>query len=163
MRFSPYIVALSAALLVPSVGAQQASLITGMDLATAQRLVETVNGQIRESVSKPDELDIVAVDATGLIFTIEGRVCENSKCAGVEFVVSYDLDGPADYELMNACALNTVAARFSIYDDGLYIQRYEILDYGQTFENLALSLEVTLDIGEAAAECYFDDYDDWFW
>lgn len=163
MRFSLCMVALGAVLLVPTVGAQQTSLITSMDLATAQRLVASVNGQVRESVSKPDELDIVAVDPTGLIFTIEGRVCENSKCAGVEFVVSYDLDGPADYELMNACALNNVAARFSIYDNGLYIQRYEILDYGQTFENLALSLEVALDIGEDAASCYFNDYDDWYW
>ncbi|TRW48189.1 hypothetical protein FM042_11075 [Aliidiomarina halalkaliphila] len=164
MTVSPYIAVLAAALVIPTAGAQQSQLVTGMDLVTAQRIVAALDGQIRDVVSTPTELDIVAIDPTGLIFTIEGRVCENSKCAGVEFIVSYDLDAPPDYKLMNECAQNTVAARFSIFDNGLYIQRYEILDHGQHFNNLVLSLEVTLDIGEAAADCYFgDDYDDWGW
>ncbi|WP_194757033.1 type III secretion system chaperone family protein [Aliidiomarina indica] len=163
MRALTLFAVLGTLMVVPAAGAQQTPLVTSVDLATAQRLVAALDGTIREAVSNSGELDIVAVDPSGLIYTLEGRVCDDSKCSGLEFIVSYDLDAAPDYALMNECALRTVAARFSIYDDGLFIQRYEILDHGQAFDNLVLSLQVTLDIAEDAADCYFYNTVDWGW
>lgn len=121
-----------------------------------------------------------ATNENGLIYNLEGTVCENEVrpgCLGISMNVRYDGDDMVTYEKLNYANLNwtpvSVALQGSIgtTDSTLIITRYVILDGGMSMGNItdnlanALSIATTVadfvwEVGEYAPD-YEGEDEDW--
>lgn len=97
---------------------------------------------------------IAAKTASGLKFTITGRVCEGAdgakRCKGAFLQSSFTMDSDAEVD----AAVKKWAPQFaavSISNDGskgMLVSRYLIFDYGIHRDNLRLNLQVFTGIAE---------------
>lgn len=97
---------------------------------------------------------IAATAASGLKFTISGRVCEGAdgakRCKGAFLQSSFTMDSDAEVD----AAVKEWAPQFaavSISNDGskgMLVSRYLIFDYGIHRDNLRLNLQVFTGIAE---------------
>lgn len=135
-------------------------LYTRADQALARQLIHEFGATVVESTATDDSFQMRANDSEGFIFEVIGKICSEGECLGLVFSVTYEMDGMVDYGRLNTTNLRWAAAKIVIDEDDFIVTRYEIMDYGQTYDNLVASLDNTLAIAKASAEYYFSAWDD---
>ncbi len=104
---------------------------------------------------------VSATNANGLIYSLDGTVCENDirpGCLGININVEYEGDDMVTYEKMNAANLNWTPVSVALEgdigteDSTLIITRYVILDGGMTMLNVRENLANALSISVAVAD-----------
>jgi len=101
-----------------------------------------------------DAIGLIGEDDEGAIFGIQGKACDDAEqCLGVEMF--FLIEDAGDAATANAVNLRWSAIKSTALDDGnLMLSRYEIVDHGQTLQNLRLSLVTA----KAIASTYRAEY-----
>lgn len=168
----------------------EGDLTADVSLARDDRMVRSVfvadlkavvvsAGHTIDSVGGEGGNSVTGVTPDGLIYHINGTICENEVrpgCLGININVRYDADEMLTYEKLNAANLAWTPVSVAVEGDigkvgsDLVITRYVILDGGMTMENIkdnltnALSIAMTVadyvwEVGEYAPD--YEGGDDW--
>lgn len=142
------------AIAVSFAGAAQAqSYLPDWGIADMRQAVIAAGATVSREDNTKDPY-IAATTASGLKFTISGRVCEGAdgakRCKGAFLQSSFTMDSDAEVD----AAVKKWAPQFaavSISNDGskgMLVSRYLIFDYGIHRDNLRLNLQVFTGIAE---------------
>lgn len=142
------------AVAVSFAGAAQAqSYISDWGIADMRQAVIAAGATVSREDNAKDPY-IAATTASGLKFTITGRVCDGAdgakRCKGALLQTSFTMDNDAEVDV----AIKKYAPKFaatSVSNDGskgLLVSRYLIFDYGVHRDNLRLNLQVFTGIAE---------------
>lgn len=162
--------ALAAMLAGPALA--QGDLTADTSLARNDRMVRSVfladlkavvadSGHTIDSVGGSGENSVTGVTEDGLIYHMNGTVCENEirpGCLGININVRYDGDQMVTYEKLNAANVAwtpvSVAVEGTVGEVGstLIITRYVILDGGMRVENIKENLTNALSIARDVAD-----------
>lgn len=149
--------------------AEKGRMVRSVVLADLEALVTSLGHEVT-SVGTNGEHSVRAVNESGLIFNVDGTVCENEirpGCLGINMNVRYDGDDYITYQKINdanlmwAAATTTVSGTVGTTDSTLIISRYVILDGGMTMENVADNLTNLLAIAESVADFVWEVEEDW--
>lgn len=162
--------ALAAMLAGPALA--QGDLTADTSLARNDRMVRSVfladlkavvadSGHTIDSVGGSGESSVTGVTEDGLIYHMNGTVCENEirpGCLGININIRYDGDEMVTYEKLNAA--NAAWTPVSVAVEGtvgkvgstLIITRYVILDGGMRVENIKENLANALSIARDVAD-----------
>lgn len=181
--------ALAAFIAAPALA--QGDLSADVSLARNDRMVRSVfladlkaivadAGHTIDSVGDAGENSVTGITPDGLIYHVDGTICENQirpGCLGININIRYDGDEMVTYEKLNAANLAwnpvSVALDGVVGQTGssLVITRYVILDGGMRMENikdnLTNALSIAMDVADFVWEVgdyapdYEGDYDDW--
>lgn len=151
MKRSPYpclvfIFILSTGFSLDLLGQSDPEIITEVDLELLTSLVEGNGDTVVASELTTESTPYVrASSPDGLTYFLYGTVCdETGSCKGFE-IASYfsPSSSPFSLELTNKLNADLSAVSVSLGEDGyLYLTRYVILDFGQTWKNLKLNIQV---------------------
>ncbi len=160
-------IALAAFLATPALA--QGDLTADVSLARDDRTVKSVFlADIKaivvsagDTLSSVSENSVSAVTPDGLIYNIDGTVCENDirpGCLGLNINIRYDGDEMVTYAKLNTANLSWTPVSVALEGDvgkvgsDLIITRYVILDGGMTMENIKDNLTNAISIAQDVAD-----------
>ncbi|MDO9472056.1 MAG: hypothetical protein Q7J28_03300 [Caulobacter sp.] len=134
-------------------GAQAQSYLSDWGIADMRQAVIAAGATVAREDNSKDPY-IAATTASGLKFTITGRVCDGvdgaKRCKGALLQTSFTMDSDAEVDE----AIKEYGPKFAataVSNDGskgLLVSRYLIFDYGVHRDNLRLNLQVFTGIAE---------------
>jgi hypothetical protein len=149
-----FVMLLPASALAQSSADNQVSSVT---IDGLERMVLALDSEVLRRDPDDTNPGVVGRASNGLVYILRGYACtDNINCLGIEIMVIFDLED-ANVTLADANSFNQrwAAVKFNLRDNSLIVSRYEILDFGRSFNNVIESLFVVLEISETlAAEIY---------
>jgi hypothetical protein len=142
------------AIAVSFAGAAQAqSYISDWGIADMRQAVIAAGATVTREDNSKDPY-VAATAASGLKFTITGRVCEGAdgakRCKGALFQTSFTMDSDSEVDV----AVKKWAPKYAavaVSNDGskgMLLSRYMIFDYGLHRDNLRLNIQVFTGVAE---------------
>jgi hypothetical protein len=142
------------AIAVSFAGAAQAqSYISDWGIADMRQAVIAAGATVTREDNSKDPY-VAATAASGLKFTITGRVCEGAdgakRCKGALFQTSFTMDSDSEVDV----AVKKWAPQYAavaVSNDGskgMLLSRYMIFDYGLHRDNLRLNIQVFTGVAE---------------
>ncbi len=139
-------VSLGALALALNASAQDSSrLVKGVTMADMQEVVTNL-GHTVETTSNPDK-QVTAITPDGLKYSLNGTVCDDGPCLGIQMVLTYDMNTPFTADHMLEANMTYSAAKVWGDEDSLAISRYLILDGGMTIENIGINVTTLVSLG----------------
>jgi hypothetical protein len=133
--------------------AQAQSYISDWGIADMRQAVIAAGATITREDNTKDPY-VAATAASGLKFTITGRVCEGAdgakRCKGALFQTSFTMDSDSEVDV----AVKKWAPKYAavaVSNDGakgMLLSRYMIFDYGLHRDNLRLNIQVFTGVAE---------------
>jgi hypothetical protein len=136
-----------------------------------QRVVETVVqadlvavvarlGHTLVSEREFGNVSVLAKDSDGLLYILEGKVCEHKGrvgCLGLDVQVRYDADSSVTLDRVNRANQTYLAAKTYTGPNEkdvqtVFVTNYMILDGGQRLENIETVIQNMVDIGPLVAD-----------
>ncbi len=138
----------------------EVALVTGVDAAWLSQFAEDLGHKVLQASDQTGEAVVLVETESFLKFGLIGKAClgeQATKCKGLQIMTIFTpIAVPSDAEINE---MNYVRAAVSIWkvpqEDGasgttdVGVNRYLILDHGQSEENIALNVNVFIDTAEA--------------
>jgi Putative bacterial sensory transduction regulator len=168
MRFYSVVMSCAVALCAPMAAAAQNLPAPNLALAKDERVLYGVvlddlralaasQGATITSEKNEGDVSLIAKNNSGLIFNLVGKVCEldgRIGCLGLSMEVRYDDDASVTLDKINEANRTYAAAKTTWYPEKktFIVNRYMILDGGESMANLKVNLMNTLDLGIGVSE-----------
>ncbi len=130
-------------------------LMLGITLDEMQGLVSDLGGTV-VSAQMTGNGPMITATIEGVTFTLSGTVCsggQNSQCRGMLALVNFPSVAVDDSRLLTIAHESPIVkvARDPATPGTAYVSRYDVLDNGQTYANLRLSVQMFVSASQAVA------------